>query len=389
MKEHHLDTLAVHAGSDNDPFRPLAPPIVTATTFAQPRPGAAGAAGRHEYTRASNPNRDSLEAALAALEGGAHGIAFASGCAALETLFSTLRPGDRIVASADLYGGTYRLLDQVLGPRGITTDWVEIAHAPDAAAALDQAIDEATKLVVVESPTNPVLRVLPVRALAEVTRARGVRLAVDNTFATPFLQRPLDLGADVVVHSTTKFINGHSDVLGGVIITSDDALASDLRFLQKAVGAVPSPFDCAMTMRGLKTLGVRMARHCETAALLAERLAEHDAIDRVLYPGLPDHAGHAIATEQMRGYGGVVSASVAGGLDGTTRFLEHLRLFTLAESLGGVESLVAHPATMSHVAMPRELRVSRGIDDGLVRLSVGLEHVDDLWADLDRALGGA
>ena len=312
-------------------------------------------------------------------------MAFGSGCAAMTTLFQTLRPGDHVVACDDVYGGTFRILDKVMAPMGIETSWVDMTDP----AKVEEAIGESTKLLWIETPTNPMLKVIDIPAIVALGKAKGVRVGVDNTFATPVLQRPLEMGADVVVHSMTKYLNGHSDVVGGVAVTSDDALAEQLRFLQNAAGAILSPFDSFMVLRGLKTLPVRIERHCASAAKVASFLSEQANVEKVIYPGLESHPQHALAAKQMKGFGGMISFQIAGGLDAARRFLETTRLFTLAESLGGVESLVEHPAIMTHGSVPKATREALGITDGLIRLSVGLEDVDDLKADLARALSAA
>ncbi|MCC6525717.1 MAG: cystathionine gamma-synthase [Polyangiaceae bacterium] len=384
MTEHawSLDTLAIHAGQPPEPMSgAVMQPIVLASTFAQEAPG------KHkgfEYSRSGNPTRRALETCLAALEGAKHGLAFGSGLAASATLLHTLGPGDHLVCGDDVYGGTFRLFDKVGRPMGIDATFVDMTDPGRVRAALRPT----TKLVWLETPTNPLLKLFDIAAVAEVTRAAGVPLAVDNTFATPVLQRPLELGATVVVHSTTKYLNGHSDVVGGALLTSDAALAERLTFLQNAIGAVPSPFDCYMVLRGLKTLGVRVRQHVASASRIAERLHEHPAVLRVMYPGLPDHPGHAIGKKQMRGPGGMISCELRGGLDAAVRMLGRLELFHCAESLGGVESLAEHPAIMTHASIPPEQRRAIGIGDGLVRLSVGLEDLEDLWSDLARALAG-
>jgi cystathionine gamma-synthase/cystathionine gamma-lyase len=381
MYDHRdLDTLAVHAAQQPDPETgAVMPPIHLSTTFAQDGPG------QHrgfEYSRTDNPTRRTLEGCIAALEGGRHGIAFASGCAATTTVLQLLSPGDHVVACDDVYGGTHRIIERIFVPAGIRVSWVDMTDLQQVAAAFE----DATRLCWLETPTNPLLKVADVEAIARLSRARGVALAVDNTFATPVLQRPLSLGADLVVHSTTKYLNGHADVVGGVVVTSDDALAERLRFLQNAVGAVPSPFDCYMVLRGLKTLPLRMRRHCELAAELAAWLDTQSAVERVFYPGLPSHPQHGLARRQMALPGGMISMVVAGGLEGATRVLQRAELFVCAESLGGVESLIEHPATMTHAAVPASTRDALGIEDGLVRLSVGLEGLSDLRSDLERAL---
>jgi len=384
-----LDTLAIHAGQHPDPVSgAVMPPIVLATTFAQESPG------RHrgyEYARTDNPTRRTYEACVAGLEGaglagGAHAVAFASGCAAMTALFQTLRPGDHIVSGDDVYGGTFRILDKVIRPTGIEVSFVDLTRD----GALEEAVRPETKLLWLETPTNPMLKVVDIADAAARAKAAGVPVvAVDNTFATPILQRPLALGADVVCHSATKYLNGHSDVVGGVLVTPDERLAADLRFLQNAVGAVPSPFDCFLVLRGLKTLPVRMDRHGRSAARLAEFLQAREEVEAVYYPGLESHPQHALAARQMASFGGMISFVVRGGLAGARALLERVQVFTLAESLGGVESLIEHPAIMTHGSIPRETREALGIADGLVRLSVGLEDPDDLERDLEAGLRAA
>jgi cystathionine gamma-lyase len=375
-----LDTLAIHAGQTPDPTTgAVMPPIVLSSTFAQDGPG------KHkgfEYARSDNPTRRTLEHCLAALEGAAHGLAFSSGCGAMTTLLSTLRPGDHVVACDDVYGGTFRLLDKVFQPFGIQTTWVDLSDM----SRLAPALRPETKFVWLETPTNPMLKLLDIRAAARAARAHGAKLVVDNTFATPMLQQPLSMGADVVVHSTTKYLNGHSDVVGGAILTSDEELVTRLRFLQNAMGAVPSPFDCFLVLRGVKTLPVRMERHCRTAEALASWLEQQPQVERVYYPGLASHPQHELARTQMRGPGGMISFVVRGGLTAARKLLETVKIFVCAESLGGVESLIEHPALMTHGSIPRETREAIGIGDGLIRISVGLEAEQDLRADLARAL---
>ncbi len=378
-----IDTLAVHAGQEPDPVHgAVMQPIVLSSTFAQPEPAKPL---RYEYSRSGNPTRAALEACLAALEGGSHGFAFASGSAATLTLLHTLRPGDHVLCGDDVYGGTFRLLDKVLAPMGVTASFVDLRGAD----AVEAALGPATRLIWLETPTNPMLKVFDIRAIAALGRARGVPVVVDNTFASPVLQRPLELGATAVMHSTTKFINGHSDVVGGALVTSDAGLAERLRFLQNALGAVPSPMDCYLTLRGLKTLPIRMRRHVESASELARRLEQHPGVARVHYPGLPSHPDHALCARQMSGPGGVLSLELRGGLGAARRMLSALKVFALAESLGGVESLAEHPGLMTHASVPPERRAELGICDGLIRLSVGLEGVLDLWDDLEQALAAA
>tara|TARA_B100001750_G_scaffold213019_1_gene195215 strand:+ start:90 stop:1256 length:1167 start_codon:yes stop_codon:yes gene_type:complete len=379
----NLESLVIHAGQEPDPRTgAVMPPIVLASTFAQKSPG------QHtgfEYARTDNPTRRTLEHCAAALEGAEHGLAFSSGCAAMTTLLMTLSPGDHVIACDDVYGGTHRILEKVMRPKGVETSWVDLTDLD----ALEAAFTDATKLVWIESPTNPLLKVIDIAAVAERAKARGVRVGVDNTFATPMLQRPLSLGADVVLHSTTKYLNGHSDVVGGMILTSDDELNEQLRFLQNSVGAVQSAFDSFMVLRGLKTLAVRMERHCKSAIELAGWLESQPGVKRVIHPGLESHGQHAVAAKQMKAFGGMISVEIEGGLPASRAFLETTRLFTLAESLGGVESLIEHPALMTHGAVPADKRAALGISDGLIRLSVGLESLEDLRADLGRALEAA
>jgi cystathionine beta-lyase/cystathionine gamma-synthase len=379
----HLDTLAIHAAQDPDPQTgAIMPAIQLSTTFAQDGPG------KHrgfEYSRTGNPTRSTLERCVAALEGGRHGIAFSSGCAATTALLQLLRPGDHVLACDDVYGGTFRILERLFVPMGITVTWVDMTQARN----VERAMSPSTRLIWVETPTNPLLKIVDIAAVAAIARKRGVPVAVDNTFATPVLQRPLELGAQLCVHSTTKYLNGHADVVGGAIVTSNDELAERLRFVQNAAGAVPSPFDCYLVLRGLKTLPVRMRQCSQTAGELAVWLARHPAVERVLYPGLRSHPQHALAARQMALSGGMVTIIVRGGFRAAVRALSRVRLFICAESLGGVESLIEHPASMTHASVPEPVRASLGIAAGLIRLSVGLEHGSDLRADLEQALGPA
>jgi cystathionine gamma-lyase len=375
-----FSTRAIHAGQDADPATGATiVPIYATSTYTQRAPGEHKG---YEYSRSGNPTRTALETALAALEEGERGLAFASGLAATTSVFAALlRPGDEVAASADLYGGTYRLLDKVFKPWGLTARYTD----DPSPAGFKTILSPQTKLVWIETPTNPLLQILDIAAIAEVAHHHGAKLAVDNTFATPYLQQPLRLGADLVVHSTTKYLGGHSDVVGGCVIGPNELL-EPIRFYQNAAGGVPGPFDCFLVLRGLKTLAVRMERHCDNAMALADWLASHPAVARVYYPGLTGHPGHAIAARQMRRFGGMIALRLSGGAPAAHRFLKRTKLFSLAESLGGVESLVSHPATMTHASIPREVREARGVDDGLVRLSVGIEDLDDLRADLAYAL---
>jgi cystathionine beta-lyase/cystathionine gamma-synthase len=379
-RAHGLATRALHVGQGPDPATgAVVVPIHLATTFAQESPG------RHrgfEYSRSGNPTRANLEECLASLEGAAHGLAFASGLAATATVMLLLDPGDHVVFTEDVYGGTFRLFDKVFRRYGLTFTSVDPTD-PDAVAA---AMTDRTRMVWLESPTNPLLRVVDLDAVSELVHGSGALVAVDSTFASPVLQRPLELGADLVIHSSTKFLGGHSDVLGGAVLTSDDGLAERMRFHQNAVGAVPSPFDCWLLLRGLKTLQLRVIRQCDNALAIARWLEGQDAVTQVYYPGLESNPGHALARRQMGGhYGGVMSFEVSSG-DAARSFLERLRVFTLAESLGAVESLAESPAMMTHASIPEEMRTRVGVTDGLLRLSVGIEDVDDLVADLEQAL---
>ncbi|MEO7668530.1 MAG: PLP-dependent aspartate aminotransferase family protein, partial [Polyangia bacterium] len=371
-----FETLVIHAGQHPDATSgAVMEPIVMSSTFAQPSPGKPI---RYDYSRSGNPTRAALEACLAELEGGTRAFAFASGCAAATTLLHTLRPGDHVVCGDDVYGGTFRLFDKVMRPMGVESSFVDLRDP----AALTAALRPQTKMLWIETPTNPLLRLLDIEALAIRAHVQGLLFVVDNTFASPVLQRPLALGADVVLHSTTKYINGHSDVVGGVLVTRDPDLAARLAFLQNAMGGVPSPMDCYLVLRGIKTLAVRMERHAASALQLAQRLEAAAGVERVFYPGLPSHPQHALACRQMKAPGGMISVELAGDIDAARRFLSALKIFTLAESLGGVESLAEHPGLMTHASIPAERRRELGIGDGLIRLSVGLEGLEDLWDDL-------
>ncbi len=357
-------------------------PIVLSSTFAQDGPGVHKG---YDYSRAGNPTRTALEGCLAALEGARHAVAFGSGCAAATAVLLTLKSGDHVLVGDDVYGGTFRIFDRVLKQFGVESTFLDMSNP----ARVREAMRPTTRLVWMETPSNPMLKVFDIAAIADVARAAGVPLAVDNTFATPVLQRPLELGATLSVHSTTKYLNGHSDVVGGAVMTSDDSLGERLHFLQKAVGGVPSPFDCYLVLRGIKTLGVRMRRHVESARAVAEWLEAHPQVARVRYPGLASHEGHALAARQMKGPGGMITFELGGGLPQATAFLRALRVFACAESLGGVESLAEHPATMTHASLTAEARRALGIGDGLIRLSVGLEDRDDLLADLEAGFAAA
>lgn len=372
-----FETRAIHDGQDPDPaFGSVNVPIYQTSTYAQP---AVGKPIAYDYARGGNPTREALQKVLASLEGAEHAVSYASGLAAQSTLLLTLKPGDHVLIADDAYGGTYRLLTRVMSGWGLEVSSVDMTDP----GALAGAMRPNTRMVWVETPSNPLLKVVDIAAVATVAHGADATLVVDNTFATPYLQRPLELGADVVVHSVTKYLGGHSDLIGGAVVTDDPGLAERLRFLQNAVGAVPGPMDCYLALRGIKTLAVRMEAHCRSAGRIAEFLRGHPRVRAVHYPGLADHPGHTVAARQMRGFGGMVSFEVADA-DAAIRVAESTRLFFLAESLGGVESLIEVPAPMTHASVagsPLEVPAS------LVRLSVGIEHPDDLIADLERALG--
>jgi len=378
-----FETKVIHAGQEPDPRTgAVMTPIYATSTYAQSSPGAHKG---YDYARTRNPTRDALEACLAELESGHAGFAFASGMAAIGTVLELLDAGSHVVAMHDLYGGSYRILERVRKrSAGLQASFVDLSRTEE----LEKAIKPDTRMLWVESPTNPLLKLVDLQAVAAIARKRGLLAVCDNTFASPWIQRPLEHGFDIVVHSTTKYINGHSDVIGGAaIIRKDAALQEKLAFLQNAVGGVPSPFDAFLTLRGIKTLAVRMERHCANALEVSRFLESHPRVDKVLYPGLASHPQHALAKRQMNGrYGGMVTAVLKGGLERSRRFLERCKLFTLAESLGGVESLIEHPAIMTHASLPEDVRAELGIDAGLVRLSVGIENVDDLIAELKYAL---
>jgi cystathionine gamma-lyase len=380
---HGLATRGIHAGQAPDPTTgAIMPPIYATSTFVQSSPCVHKG---YEYARTHNPTRMAYERCIADLESGTRAFAFASGLAAEATVLDFLDHGSHIVASDDLYGGTYRLFTRVRArSAGLETSYADLRDR----AALEAAIRPETRLVWVETPTNPLLHLVDLAMVAEVARARGIYAVADNTFASPCVQRPLELGFHLVLHSATKYLNGHSDMVGGVVVVGEDAeLGERLSFLQNAVGAIPGPFDCFLALRGLKTLALRMERHCANALAIAKHLARHKRVRRVHYPGLPDHPQHALALRQMTGFGGMVTIELEGGLAEARRFLERVELFALAESLGGVESLIEHPAIMTHASLPPERRAALGIGDSLVRLSVGIEDEADLIADLDQALG--
>lgn len=379
-RQYRFDTLSIHAGQPDDGLTgAVVTPIYQTTTYAQDE---LGGTPPWCYSRTGNPTRAALEANLAALEGARWGFAFASGLAAANAVLQCLSAGDHVVASRDLYGGCYRLFTKVFSRLGVEFSLVDTTDV----GAVRGAIRERTKLLWLETPSNPLLRVTDIRACAAAARERGIPTLVDNTFATPVFQRPLELGADLVLHSTTKYIGGHCDVIGGAVVTSDGAWAERLKFIQNATGAVPGPQDCFLLLRGTKTLGVRVRRHAEVALEVAKFLESHPAVERVYYPGLASHPQHALAASQASGFGAIVSAELKGGLEAVRGIVPRLELWPLAESLGGVKSLLCHPATMTHASVDKAERERIGIREGLVRLSVGLEDPTDLIEDLDRAL---
>lgn len=377
---HNLATLAIHAGQAPEPTTgAVMVPVFQTSTFAQKSPGKHQG---YDYSRAGNPTRQAYENCVAALEGGKYGLAFSSGMAAIDAILHTLQSGDHVVCCDDVYGGTFRIFDKIYKQLGIAVTFVDMSNLKKTEAAFQKN----TRLVWLETPTNPLLKILNIKKITALAKQKKTLTVVDNTFASPYLQNPLKLGADVVMHSVTKYMNGHSDVIGGVLITNHDNLFEKLKFIQKSVGAVPGPWDCFLVLRGLKTLHVRMERHEKNAKEIASFLESHSKIERVIYPGLKSHPQHELAKSQMSGFGGMITFFVKGKLDATQKFLERVKIFTLAESLGGVESLIEHPAIMTHASIPADTRKKLGILDSLVRVSVGLEDVEDLKNDLDQAL---
>jgi len=382
--ELRFGTRVIHGGQRPDPLTgAVMPPIYATSTYVQSSPGVHKG---YDYSRTRNPTRDALQAAMANLEGGAAGFTFATGMAATATILELLDSGSHIIAMHDLYGGSYRILENVRKrSAGHSVSFVDLTNP----AALEEAIRPDTRLVWVETPTNPLLKIVDLKAVAEIARRRGLLSVCDNTFATPFIQRPLEHGFDIVVHSTTKYLNGHSDALGGAaVVRADQTLLDKVKYLQNALGSVSGPFDSFLTLRGIKTLALRMERHCANALAIARFLESHPRVERVHYPGLESHPQHALAKRQMQGrYGGIVTAVLRGTLEDAKKMLERCKLFSLAESLGGVESLIEHPALMTHAFLPAAMRASLGISDTLIRLSVGVEDVDDLISELRHALG--
>lgn len=380
-KESGFATRAIHAGQEPDPITgAVMTPIYQTSTYVQKSPGQHSG---YEYSRTDNPTRHAYEDCLASLENGKHGIAFSSGMAAIDAILHLVKPGDHIVSCDDVYGGTYRILTKIFEPLGVEVTFTDLGNVDN----LEKSIKANTKMVWMESPTNPLLKILDIKKLCAIAKGKNLITVVDNTFMSPYFQNPLNLGADIVVHSVTKFVNGHSDVVGGIVVTNSDDICERLRFLQNSIGAVPGPQDCFLVMRGIKTLAVRMKQHEQNGKAVATFLENHPKVERVIYPGLESHPQHQIAKEQMSGFGGMVTFLLKGGLDESRQFLENVQLFSLAESLGGVESLIEHPAIMTHASIPKEVREELGILDNLVRISVGIEDEADLIADLKQALG--
>lgn len=373
-------TKAIHGGQEPDPTTgAIMTPIYQTSTYAQQ---GLGEHKGYEYARTGNPTRSALENCLASLENGKYGLAFASGMAAEHAILSQLSAGDHMVACDDLYGGSYRIFERIMGRYQVQTSYVTASNVKE----YEQAIRPGTRLIWLETPTNPLLRLVDIRAVAEIAHRHNLLLVVDNTFSSPYFQRPLELGADIVLHSTTKYINGHSDVIGGAVITNDQQVYESIKFFQNAAGGVPGPHDAWLTLRGIKTLAVRMRQHEENAHIVARFLSEHPRVEKVYYPGLASHPDHELARRQMRGFGGMVSFQFKGTLADVDKVVRRFQLFTFAESLGGVESLVCHPASMTHGSIPREIREARGLNDTLLRLSIGIEDAEDLLTDLEQAL---
>ena len=380
-KKLHFNSLTIHGGQAPDPaFGAVMPPVYMTSTYAQSAPGDHKG---YEYSRTHNPTRTALEKNIAAIENGKHGMAFASGLAAMDAVMKLLQPGDEILATDDLYGGSYRLFTKVFEAYGLVFRFIPMRDT----ATVAKHITPKTKLFWVETPTNPMMNIIDLKEMAELAKAHNITLAVDNTFASPYLQQPLEFGADIVMHSATKYLAGHSDVILGSLVVNDDTLAERLRFIQNASGAVPSPMDCFLVLRGIKTLHVRIERHCENAAQIAAFLQQHPKIEQVYWPGFETHPNHTVAKQQMNAFGGMLSfVPEKSSFAMAQKIITSLKIFTLAESLGGVESLVGHPASMTHASIPKAIREKSGVVDALIRLSVGIEAVEDLIADLDQAL---
>ena len=377
----HINTKLIHAGAEPDPSTgAIMTPIYQTSTYVQAAPGNHKG---YEYARSQNPTRKALEDAYAIIENATFGLAFSSGVAATDSVIKLLQPGDEVIAANDMYGGTYRLFTKVYEKFGIKFLYVDTTDA----ANITPLITANTKLIWLETPTNPLMNITDIEAVAAIAKAHNVLVCVDNTFASPYLQNPLDLGADIVMHSATKYLGGHSDVIQGALMMNDQKLRDDLYFIQKSCGAVPGPMDCFLVLRGIKTLGVRMQRHCENGEKIARYLRNHSKVQNVYWPGFEDSAGYEVAKKQMRGFGGMISFTLKDeSVEAATKVLSSTQLFSLAESLGGVESLINHPASMTHASIPREERIKNGLSDGLIRLSVGIEDADDLIADLEQAI---
>jgi cystathionine beta-lyase/cystathionine gamma-synthase len=374
-------TKAIHAGVEPDPATgAIMTPIYQTSTYVQESPGKHKG---YEYSRTHNPTRTALQNALAALENGKHGICYASGLAATDAVMKLFRPGDEIIATNDIYGGSYRIMKRIFEPFGLVFHFVDMNDISN----IEKLLSEKTKMVWIETPTNPLLKIIDIESITRLCRKKGIYSAIDNTFASPYLQNPLDMGADIVMHSVTKYLGGHSDTVMGALIVNDDELARQLAFIQNASGAVPGPQDCFLVLRGIKTLHIRMQRHCENAIAVAQWLESHPKVARVYYPGLASHSGYDLAKKQMRGFGGMLSFELKGDIyQEAIHVMESLQVFSLGESLGGVESLCTHPASMTHASIPREEREKTGLKDTLIRLSVGIEDVEDLIADLEQAI---
>jgi cystathionine beta-lyase/cystathionine gamma-synthase len=381
-KKLRFNSATIHGGQSPDKaYGAVMPPIYQTSTYAQSTPG--GHQG-YEYSRTHNPTRSALERSIASIENGKHGLAFASGMAAMDTVLKLFNPGDEIISTNDLYGGSYRLFTKIFEKYGLKIHFVNM----DKPEMVAQHLNDKTRLIWIETPTNPMMNVVDIRAIVALGKANNTLVAVDNTFSSPYLQQPLDFGADIVMHSATKYLAGHSDTVLGLLVVNDDALEEQLAFIQNSTGAVPGPMDCFLTLRGIKTLHLRMERHSENGAEVAAFLQQHSKIEKVYWPGFTDHPNHDIAKTQMKAFGGMLSFIPKGGdLKSAIKIVEHLKIFTLAESLGGVESLAGHPASMTHASIPKELREKSGVVDGLIRLSVGIEDVQDLIEDLDQAIG--
>lgn len=381
-KKLRFNSATIHGGQSPDKaYGAVMPPIYQTSTYAQSTPG--GHQG-YEYSRTHNPTRSALERSIASIENGKHGLAFASGMAAMDTVLKLFNPGDEIISTNDLYGGSYRLFTKIFEKYGLKIHFVNM----DMPEMVAQHLNDKTRLIWIETPTNPMMNVVDIRAIAALGKANNTLVAVDNTFSSPYLQQPLDFGADIVMHSATKYLAGHSDTVLGLLVVNDDALEEQLAFIQNSTGAVPGPMDCFLTLRGIKTLHLRMERHSENGAEVAAFLQQHSKIEKVYWPGFTDHPNHDIAKTQMKAFGGMLSFIPKGGdLKSAIKIVEHLKIFTLAESLGGVESLAGHPASMTHASIPKEIREKSGVVDGLIRLSVGIEDVQDLIEDLDQAIG--